>query len=165
MTSPSTSKVLLTALYMIYYSIMMVMILFGLVVLYLNISEQKPSDPDDQFAQVLLYVLYAMALAGVLAGHFIFRQQLSVVDPALTLREKLGKLQVALLVRSACMEVPALFGAVAAMITGDNSFLLFTAIIVTLFIVWRPTLATVADDLGLSQQERSLLENPDAQIG
>lgn len=143
---------------------MMVMILFGLVVLYLNYSGQNTPDADAQFAQVLQYGLYMLAPGGVAAGHFIFRQQLSSLDPAFTLREKLNKLQTALLVRSACMEVPALFGAVAAMITGNNSFLLFTAIIAVFFLLWRPTLSTIGDDLGLSDEERSLLENPEAEI-
>ena len=70
------------------------------------------------------------------------------------------KYQTAVLIRSACFEMPGLVAAVSALITGDNSFLLFTAIVIVLFLLVRPSVYTITSDLNLSQGERNLLENP-----
>ena len=159
----TTTKAILSAFYMVYYAIMMVMVLFSAVVVFLPYSGAFQGD-DPEFAIVLKYVIYGLMPAGIVAGHFIYRQQLSTIAPTLTLRDKLSKLQVAILVRSACLEVAGLFGAVAAFITGDLSFLLFTGIIVAFFLVWRPTVATITEDLQLSGDERMRLEDPKGEI-
>jgi membrane protein implicated in regulation of membrane protease activity len=70
------------------------------------------------------------------------------------------KYQTAILIRSGCFEMPGLFGAVAALITGDISFLLFTAIVIVLFLLLRPSIYTITTDMNLTQRERTLLENP-----
>ncbi len=159
MSTPTITKARLNAYYMIYYSILMVVVLFGGLVLFLNYSGQNTPEPDIAFAQILRYVLLALSPAGIAAGHYIFKQMLAPVDVEFTLIDKMNRLQTATLIRSACMEMPALLGAVAAFITGDNSFLLFAAVIAVLFILWRPTLLTIAEDLKLSEEETSVLEN------
>ncbi len=161
---PTSSKSLLFAFYVIYYSIMAVMVAFGLLVLYLNYTGLNSPVPDPTFTQLLNYVLLVMAPLGIASGHLIFKQMLSAVDSALSLRDKLSRLQVTTLIRSACMEMPGLLGAVVAFVTGDVSFLLFTAIIAVFFVLWRPTLQTIAENLSLSEVERMALYDPQGQV-
>jgi len=160
MNQPITSKGLLTALNVIYFSLVFVMTFFGLIVLYLNYSGTKEIVADEDFAQVLQYVLLVLTPAGIGAGYLVFKQQLAAIQTNATLRGKLNRYQTAILIRSACLELPGLFGAVAAMITGVNYFLLFTTVIIVIFVLVRPTPFTITNDLGLSQVERSILENP-----
>jgi hypothetical protein len=157
-----TSKSVLTALNMIYFSLIMVMTMFGAIVLYLNTSGNI--TPDPEFALILRYVLFALFPIGVGAGYFIFKQWMQAINPSLTLREKLMKYQTAVLIRSGCFEMPGLFGAVAALITGDISLLLFTAIVIVLFLLHRPSVNTISMDLNLSRKDRSILENPSSQF-
>lgn len=161
---PTSSKSLLFAFYVIYYSIMAVMVAFGLLVLYLNYTGLNSPVPDPTFTQLLNYVLLVMAPLGIASGHLIFKQMLSAVDSALSLRDKLSRLQVTTLIRSACMEMPGLLGAVVAFVTGDVSFLLFTAIIAVFFVLWRPTLQTITENLSLSEVERMALYDPQGQV-
>ena len=164
MSQPITSKGLLTTLSLIYFSLVFVMTFFGLFVFYLNYSGTNEAVADEGFAQTLQYALIVLTPGGVAAGYFIFKQQLSTFPATATLREKLNRYQTAILIRSACLEVPGLFGAVAGMITGVNSFLLFTAAIIVLFVLLRPTAFTITNDLGLSQADRNILENPEGKI-
>lgn len=157
-----TSKSVLTALNMIYFSLVTVMIMFSAVVLY--ISTYGSITPDPELAFILRYVLFALFPIGVGAGYFIFKQWMQAINPSISLREKLMKYQTAVLIRSGCFEMPGLFGAVATMVTGDNSFLLFTAIVIVLFLLLRPTIYTICTDLNLSQKDRAILENPSSPL-
>ena len=157
-----TSKSVLTGLNMIYFSLITMMGLFALVVLYITASGDITPDPD--MTLLLRYVLFALLPIGLGAGYFIFKQWMLAIKPTLSLREKLMKYQTAVLIRSGCFEMPGLFGAVAAMITGDISFLLFTAIVIVLFLLLRPTIYTITTDMSLSQKERNILENPSSPL-
>ena len=157
-----TSKSVLTGLNIIYFSLITMMGLFALVVLYITASGDITPDPD--MTLLLRYVLFALLPIGLGAGYFIFKQWMLAIKPTLSLREKLMKYQTAVLIRSGCFEMPGLFGAVAAMITGDISFLLFTAIVIVLFLLLRPTIYTITTDMSLSQKERNILENPSSPL-
>ena len=153
-----TSKSTLSALNLIYLSLISMMAMFGAVVFFLNMTEEISTN--HELSTSLRYVLIGLLPIGLGAGYFIFKQWMNTVNPSLSLREKLMKYQTAVLLRSACFEMPGLMGAVAAMITGDNSFLLFTAIVIVLFLLLRPTVFTITSDLNLTQGERAILENP-----
>ena len=157
-----TSKSVLTGLNMIYFSLITMMGLFALVVLYITASGDI--TPDTDMTLLLRYVLFALLPIGLGAGYFIFKQWMQAIKPTLSLREKLMKYQTAVLIRLGCFEMPGLFGAVAAMITGDISFLLFTAIVIVLFLLLRPTIYTITMDMSLSQKERNILENPSSPL-
>ncbi len=149
---------MLATLNMIYFSLVSILVMFGAIVFYLSTSGSI--TPDPEFAQVLRYVLIMVLPIGLGAGYFIFKKQMEAIDSTLTLHEKLMKYQTAVLVRSGCFEMPGLLAAVAALITGDISLLLFTAIVVVIFLMVRPSVYTITTDLNLSQTERSMLENP-----
>jgi uncharacterized membrane protein len=164
MSEPISSKTLLTTMNMIYFSLVSVMGIFAVYVFYLNYTESLLVDSDEEYIQLLRYVLFGLTPIGISVGYFTFKQQLSTLEPASTLRDKLGKYQTAILIRSAGLEIPGLFGTIAAMLTGENTFLLFTLVIIVVFIILRPTPYTMTNELGLSQSEKSILENPDGEI-
>lgn len=157
-----TSRSALSGLNIIYFSLMMMMTMFGAVVFFLNASGGIASDRG--LTLILRYVLCGLLPIGLGAGYFIFKQFINSISPSLSLREKLMKYQTAVLIRSACFEMPGLVGAVAALVTGDNSFLLFTAIVIVLFLILRPSAYTITSDLNLTQGERALLENPSSTL-
>jgi hypothetical protein len=147
---------------MMYFSLVTVMTMFSAVVLYL--STYGSITPDPELALILRYVLIVLLPLGAGAGYFVFKQWMQAINPSISLREKLMKYQTAVLIRSGCFEMPGLFGAVATMVTGDNSFLLFTAIVIVLFLLLRPTIYTICTDLNLSQKDRAILENPSSPL-
>lgn len=157
-----TSKSVLTALNTIYYSLISVMTMFAFIAFYISVT--GAITPDPEFALMLRYVLFALLPIGIGAGYFIFKQGMNTINPSLSLREKLMKYQTAVLIRSGCFEMPGLFGAVATLISGDISFLLFTAIVIVLFLLLRPTTYNIATDMNLSSMERSILENPSSSL-
>ena len=160
MTPASTSKSLLTSINIIYFSLVGVTTSFGLVVLFLNFSGGIATEVDADFALLLRYVLLVMLPVGLGIGYFLFKQLTASISNTISLKEKLFKYQSALLIRSACFELPGLLGCVTALIANDNTFLLFTGIVIAIFFLFRPTVFSITTDLNLSQNERSVLENP-----
>jgi hypothetical protein len=160
----ATSKTLLTGLNLIYFSLVFVMTTFGLIVLYLNYTGGMEIEVDVEFAHMLRYILIALLPVSLGAGYFIFKKITSSIQSSLSLKEKLIKYQTAVLIRSACFEFAGMLGCVFAMITTDNSFLLFTGIIIAMFFLFRPTIYSITTDLNLSQTDRLILENPESPI-
>lgn len=157
-----TSKSVVGVINLLYYSQVMMIVLFSAVVYYLYMTGNI--TPNPELALIFRYVIIALLLAGISVGYFIFKQQMSAIRSALSLREKLGKYQTAVLIRAACLELPGLFGAVSVLTTGDISFLLFTAIVLVLFVLVRPSTYAIATDLNLTPSERSILENPSSSL-
>jgi len=157
-----TSKSVLTALNVLYFSLIMMLTMFGAVVFFLTTSGDVAQDTE--LALIFRYVLFVLLPIGLGAGYFIFKQWMNSIKPSLNLHEKLMKYQTAVLIRSGCFEMPGLVGAVATLITGDLSFLLFTAIVIVLFVLLRPTIYTITTDMNLTQKERAILENPSSPL-
>jgi hypothetical protein len=67
-----TSKSVLTALNMIYFSLITMMGLFALVVLYITASGDI--TPDPELTLIFRYVLFALLPIGLGAGYYIFKQ-------------------------------------------------------------------------------------------
>jgi hypothetical protein len=157
-----TSKSMLSVLNMIYFSQMMMIVVFSAVVFYLNALGN--SSPDPALATIMRYLLCALLPIGIGTGYFIFKQLMNTIPATYTLREKIGKYQTAVLIRTACFELPALLGAASVMMTGDISFLLFTAIILVLMVMLRPSIYTLTTDMNLTPSERAMLENPSSPL-
>ncbi|HQQ96944.1 MAG TPA: hypothetical protein PLX35_06750 [Cyclobacteriaceae bacterium] len=152
----------LTSLTIIYFAQMMVPVLFSGVVVFLNMNGAQPSGDNDPTP--FKYIMYGLVPGATVIAHIVFKQQLSGVNPEWNLRQKLVRFQTAMLIRSALIEVPGLLGAVFALLTGDLTFLIFTGMMVVLFVYWRPTVDTISVDLQLSEQDRALLSDHDGTL-
>lgn len=147
---------------MVYLPQAIIPMLFALVVIYLKSTGAL--SPDPAAAETFQLVLFSSIPVGIMAGFVIYKQKIGTISSTLTLREKIKALQGAILIRAACLEMPAFFGSIATFLSGDLIYLLSTALMVILLIYFRPTPATICEDLQLSEGERSVLMSPDAVI-
>jgi hypothetical protein len=157
-----TSRSFLQKFTIVYAALVVVMALFIVLVLYLINTGVAEPQVDQQFALRLRYGVFALIPVAALAGFYIYKRLLASIDPSITLIEKLIKLQGFVLTRSAFLEFPGILATIAALMTGDNSFVLFTAIMIVLLLLYRPTTARIAEDLRLSPEEAAALDNPDS---
>jgi hypothetical protein len=153
--SPSPASQL-KGIYTLHYTLMgftLALGLFALASLYFNlIAPDLGKDAADFFH----YLLYAMSAISLWLGYRAFKRQLPI-GRALSLDEKLTRLKLGILLRDGGLQVPAWAGVIASIKTGDSSFLLFTWVMVSFFIVWRPTRQGVVEDLQLSSEEQAML--------
>jgi hypothetical protein len=149
---------------MIYLAMLSMTIIAALVSFSMVSSQRILTNPDPSLVLTLRYILIAVTPLSLGIGYFIFKKYLASISSLTSLKEKLFRYQLAVIIRYSCLEAPAMLGVVAAFITGEQSFLLFTAIIIVMFLMLLPGTGAIVQDLGLSQHEKVILENPDAGI-
>lgn len=148
---------------MVYLPQAIIPMFFALVVIYLKSTGAL--SPDSAATERFQIILYSSIPGGIIASFLLYKQRLRTVSTSfLTLREKIKRFQGAILIRAACLEMPAFFGGIVAFLSGDLIYLLSTALMVILLIYFRPTPAKICEDLQLSEGERSVLMSPDAVI-
>ncbi len=157
MTRNITTKEFFRTLNLIYFSLVFTMVSFGVVAYFMG----GQNGLDEELSTLFKYVLFVLAPAGLGAGYFIFKNVISSTGQQAALRDKLVKYQTAILIRSACLEFPGIVSGVGAFITGDAALLIFMAAVVVIFIFLRPTSQALVNDLSLSGEDRSLVENPE----
>lgn len=159
-----TSKQYLQQLNLIYFAQVGVMLFFTAVVLALVFSGEIQMQPATSFTWTLTYALVASVIVGFSAAHFLYNLLLSKIDKKLDLKKKMQKYVGVLLVRSACLELPALFAAIVCYIGGNYYLLMIPVFVAVVFYVLRPTANTITEDLELSPAERAMLMDPSAVI-
>mgnify|MGYP007097579769 FL=1 len=144
---------------LVYFSLVVVMTGFATFVYVWISTGQKITPVDAEFESLLRIITIATVPAGMGISYVAFKTVIKGIPPEMPLATKLHRYQSAVIVRGAGFEIPGMFAAVASFITGNVSFLLFTAVIVVLFLLFRPTIAAITNDLQLTATERSNLEN------
>jgi hypothetical protein len=155
-----TSRTFRLTLNIIFAAQMLTLLIFSGVLMWLNSSEQVL--PVEDVGQIFHYIVPIITITTLAASYMVFKMMIGKINPSLDLKQKLPKYQVAVIVRSALLELPGLLAAVAALITGDMLFLLASLLVIFLFLMVRPTPFRIAEDLNLSAAERNLLNDPDA---
>ena len=157
------SKEYLKTINIFYYTQMSVIVAFGGVALFLilngNAGEGNP--PLAATLQTVLIFEFALSIVG---GYLLFRYMTNKIDSTFPLRKKMPKYFGALLMRSTLFEIPALFAAVVAFISVQISYLGIIPIVFIVFYILRPTPDAIAQDLQLTPEDRTLLDNPEAII-
>jgi hypothetical protein len=154
-----TAKQTLTNLNLIYFALMFIMGGFALFVYFWIYTGQEMAPIDAEFESMLRIIAIATVPVGMSISYVVFKTVLKTIKPEMTLSTKLQYYQNAILVRAAGFEMPGMFGSVVAFITGNVSFLLFTVVIIVLFLLFRPTVNSITNDLQLTVTERNELEN------
>ncbi|MBX2896709.1 MAG: hypothetical protein KF763_14785 [Cyclobacteriaceae bacterium] len=153
-----SAKQIVTTLNLVYFALPVVMAGFALFV-YVRIYLGEAMPPvDADFESLLQILVIATVPAGLSISYIAFKAVLKGINPELPLTSKLQRYQSAVLIRAAGFEMPGMFAAVAAFITNNTAFLLFTAVIIVLFLLFRPTSSAITNDLQLTATERSELE-------
>jgi len=162
MSQTFTSKQYLSQMNLIYFVQAGVMLIFAIVIFVLVYSVDFVPTADKGLAEKFTYALIVVVIVGFLGAHFFYQQLLSRIDKSLDLKKKMPRYLGALLIRSACLELPGLLASVVFFLTA-NFYLLFIPVFTAVaFYVLRPTISTIAEDLQLSEQEKSQLSNPQA---
>ena len=162
MASPITSKQYLFQLKLIYGAQAFFMFVFGAVAF---VVSQSAQPQEESFSRLLLYILVAVVITSLTAAHFVFNLMVQRISNTLTLKSKLQKYLTALLVRSALLEFPGLFGSVVSILTGTQLPLMAVLFILIVFFLLRPSSGQISQDLHLSPPEKRILEEPGSTLG
>lgn len=162
-TTEQTSKEYFKTLSILHLALTIGVLFFGLIVSFLILTGTMSNDRTD-LDSILMYFIPILILGGLLAGNRIYKNKLVGLKESNDLKAKMTNYRSILINRYAFLEGPAFFALVAVMLTSNLFYLVFAGIMVIFMIYWRPTRNSVIADLGLNQQEISIIENPDSII-
>jgi hypothetical protein len=164
MSQSFTSKKYFSQINLIYFSQAGVMLVFAAVVFALVYSGQFAPTADQGLADNLSYLLTAVVIAGFTGAHFLYRHMISRIDKTKELKQKMPGYLPALLMRSACLELPGLLASVVFFMTAKFYLLAIPVFTFIVFYLMRPTPASIAEDLQLTEKEKQMLGDPNAVI-
>jgi hypothetical protein len=146
----------LKAISIIHWAITFVPLIFGGVVLYINLTDPIGELSDEN--KILMYLPGGFMIIAFPASHVVYKNYLKdKIGGTIELRSKLGLFQTAHLIRIAMMEAVALFAAVTCLVTGNLLNLGIFCIALIMLVLVAPTPFKVAEALNLSQEERNQL--------
>jgi hypothetical protein len=127
------------------------------VVSYVLISTGSSGAPDYSMALTFQKIAVIFVPSMMALGYFLFKYQLSRIDPELQLEDKLKRYFALILVRGALFEIAFFYCCVAALVTGVSLFLWIAPVVFLVFLLLRPTPEAIAADLRLNSADRSKL--------
>ncbi|HEY3403984.1 MAG TPA: hypothetical protein VGK59_11390 [Ohtaekwangia sp.] len=164
MSKTLTSKQYLSQLTLIYFAQAGMMLIFAAIVFALNYIGKMGAGADESTSSLLTNALVGVVIIGFSASHFLYNFMVSKIDSSLSLQKKMPKYTGAVILRSACLELPGMFASVVFFMTGNVFILLIPVFAGIIFFLLRPTVSSIAEDLKLSPNDRALLNDPDAVV-
>tara|TARA_R110002012_G_scaffold39867_16_gene110010 strand:+ start:3533 stop:4030 length:498 start_codon:yes stop_codon:yes gene_type:complete len=145
-TPAFTSRSFLRTLTIIHLALVAGVLVFG-IMSYLQTKNQILSFTYS--GDVMFYVVPFMAITGILAGSYLYKNIMSGLASKKTLKEKLNGFQTASIVKYALLEGPAFLSIVAFSNEGNQYFIIIALLLLGWLIIQRPTRDKVEKDLML----------------
>lgn len=152
--NPSVSTYL-RSLNIIYLAQVGMLLAFSLVVFFLNSAGSIPANKE--MASVLQYPLIIVFIGCLAAGRFVPYRLINQIDPSRELSYKISKYVGVVIIRGACLEVPGIFACVVSFLSGRSYYLLVIPFLLIIFLLYRPSTSSIANELNLSADERHQL--------
>lgn len=135
----------------IYGSLIMGVVMFGVVVLFLNSESKKQIYEID----IMGYIAIIFAMSAPAIGIFLYNKKIRE-SKDLPVAKKMEIWRTANIIRAALIEAPALFAIVNLLITGGDIFLYVYVAMVVVMVFYFPTKNRVKNDLQVSDADLEL---------
>lgn len=145
-STPITPKSFFRTFSLIHLVLTGSVLIFGLL-MFLQTKNQEFTF--DYTGDVMFFVVPFMAIAGILAGNYLYKKTINGLASKNTLKEKLEGFQTASIIKYALLEGPAFLAIVAFMGEGNQYFLIISFILLGWLIAQRPTRDKVESALKL----------------
>ena len=118
----------------------------------------------NELRTILPFIAVALAIAGAAGGSALFSKRRDALRGQETLAGKLGDYRGAHIIRWAMLEGPALFSIITFLLTGVYWVLGVVALLIALFISFRPSPKRTVQDLQPSFEEEVRILDPEAML-
>ncbi|MEM1407791.1 MAG: hypothetical protein AAGG59_13515 [Bacteroidota bacterium] len=135
---------------LIYLSLVITPTFFALATYYLFTTGYQASGETPD---IIMYLPATSLLFSVPLGNFLYKKAITQVNPQMALKHKLGRYQIAVILRAALIELAALLASVVCYLSGNILLLLVVPICWVLFYFNRPNITAMEMDLLLSPDE------------
>ena len=155
-TNKLTPREYFKTMFVIWLALIGGQVFFGIITFYLN--NNGSYDPQEKnLKDIFTYLVPVFAFYGV-------KKRLSLSKSKTSLLQKLNDYRAALIIRYALLEGATFFSLVSYLMTGDQLFLYISISIIAIFIIIKPSIQNVINDLELNPGEIHIISNPDSII-
>lgn len=151
-----TSSFFLKQLSIIHFALLSGQIVFAAVAYYLQNEELQINTTD-----ILLYAMFFIAITGIIASNFIYKQQLNIIAKENSLRAKLAAFQSASIIKYALLEAPSIIAVCFYISYGNLLYLLIAGFLIIYFYFQKPTKDIIINDLSLNNEDQSKFNKHD----
>jgi len=123
----------------LFYSLLLGQLILAGVAYFLN-RGKDPSDASMTNAD-FAFAVPAVLLAGFLGAYLIDKRRAASPPIKAEIGQKLEHYQTSVLIRSALLEAPNLLSAIAYLLSGEQIYLIYFALGIGAFLMFRPTLS------------------------
>lgn len=129
----------------------------GSLVLLAIISWFMPIAPNQDLNNTLKFILIGLSVPAYFAGNFVRKTIINKINENAPLIEKLSQYQKATIIQWGAIDLPATFAGISFLLTRNTLYLIIMAVFLLLLYMLRPSRERIADDLNLTEQEKSQL--------
>jgi hypothetical protein len=143
------------SLRILHIGFVMSQLIFAAVVFYLiNGSLMQPVLTELGNNEKIKTILVGLATVLIVGGNGLFTRSVKAInDGTLSVQEKLERYKKAAIIRYAMIEASSLLFIIFALLTADAKNLVYAGVLILILIFTRPTLAVIAKNLKVSENE------------
>jgi dipeptide/tripeptide permease len=143
------------SLRILHIGFVMSQLIFAAVVFYLiNGSLMQPVLTELGNNEKIKTILFGLATVLIVGGNGLFTRSVKAInDGTLSVQEKLERYKKAAIIRYAMIEASSLLFIIFALLTADAKNLVYAGVLILILIFTRPTLAVIAKNLKVSENE------------
>jgi len=144
MTHPNSADI--KALRIVYIGLMLGVTFFLVIAIALTLKTGSIGINDPVFEQVLLIVSTLMALVGISAGIFIFKNRIENIQDQ-NFKSKIETFRSAMILRAATMEGAGFFFVVCVVLTGSKVSMIEAIMVLAIMLLYFPTNTRLASEM------------------
>ena len=155
--APATAKETLRAIRIFFYTLIIGMLLFSIVVSALNFLK-KPQIIDKAESDIFLIVVIVMAAGCIMAAHRLYGKRINEIQNSdMKLTGKLEAYRVALVLFMALSEGAGIFAVIVYYLTANQWLLIVIGVVLLSMLLKRPEKSKIFNELQLSSEEQAEL--------
>lgn len=129
----------------------------GSLVVLAVISWFMPIAPNQELNNILKFILIGLSVPAYFAGNYVRKNIINKIDNNAPLADKLAQYQKATIIQWAAIDLPATFAGISFLLTRNTLYLIILAVFMLLLYMLKPSKERIADDLDLTDSEKSQL--------
>ncbi len=163
-TQSQTSKEYFKTLQIIYFALVMGQLWFVVIAYFVNSYAEGFNNVEEDLIQIGQIIVAVLAIANLIISTQVSKALVNKAKEKNTLKEKLMGYRSALIVKYALLEGVSLFASTLLLLTGDMFFFIIAALIIGIFLLYRPSKEKTIAELDLHHTEQALIEDEEATI-
>ena len=155
--APATAKETLRAIRIFFYTLIIGMVMFSIIVFALNYLQEPPMT-DKAETNVFLTAVLVIASGSIMVAHRIYNKRINEIqNSGMNLMGKLEAYRAALVLYMAACEGGGLFAVIVYYLTANKWLLMVICVVLLSMLLKRPEKSKIFNELQLSSEEQAEL--------